>query len=90
MRKLKEQIDGVILVAGSSQLVQMLIEHELVDELRLMVHPIVLGSGRKLFGESAEMKRFRLVGAEVMGEVVLLTFQPAESSSTATRVAVKT
>jgi dihydrofolate reductase len=77
VRRLKQQIDGVILVAGSSQLVHTLIENDLVDELRLMVHPVVLGSGRKLFGESIEMKRFRLAGAEVMGDVVLLTFQSA-------------
>jgi dihydrofolate reductase len=74
VRKLKQQINGVILVTGSSQLVHTLIEHDLVDQLRIMLHPVVLGSGRKLFNESAEMKRFHLAAAEVMGDVVLLTF----------------
>jgi dihydrofolate reductase len=75
VRNLKQQVDGVILVAGSSQLVQTLIEHDLVDELRLMVHPVVLGSGKRLFGESDGLKRLRLAGSEVMGEVAVLTYQ---------------
>lgn len=64
-------------MAGSSQLVHTLIENDLVDELRLMIHPVVLGSGRTLFGKSDDLKRFRLGGAEVMGDVVLLTFASA-------------
>lgn len=75
VRNLKAQIDGVILVAGSSQLVHTLIEHDLVDELRLMIHPVVLGSGRRLFGETEDLKRLRLADSQVMGDVVLLTFQ---------------
>lgn len=74
---LKQRIGGVILVAGSSQLVHTLIENDLVDELRLMIHPVVLGSGRRLFGDSEALKRFRLAGAEVMGDVALLTFTSA-------------
>jgi dihydrofolate reductase len=74
VRALKQRIGGVILVAGSSQLVQTLIQNDLVDELRLMVHPVVLGSGARLFAESDDLRRFRLTGARVMGEVVLLTF----------------
>jgi dihydrofolate reductase len=77
VRKLKDQIDGVILVFGSSQLVQELIAHDLVDELRLMVHPVVLGSGKRLFGETDDLKRLRLVNTQVMSEVVLLTLQAA-------------
>jgi dihydrofolate reductase len=76
VRKLKEQIDGVILVFGSSQLVHTLIQHDLLDELRLMVHPVAVGSGKRLFGESEDVKRLRLVGSQVMDEVVVLTFQP--------------
>jgi dihydrofolate reductase len=75
VRNLKQQIDGVILVAGSSQLVHTLVEQDLVDELRLMVHPIVLGSGKRLFGETDDLKRLRLTGSEVMGEVAVLTYQ---------------
>jgi dihydrofolate reductase len=75
VRNLKEQIDGAILVAGSSQLVHTLIERDLVDELRLMVHLVVLGSGRRLFGETDDLKRLQLIDSQVMGEVALLTYQ---------------
>jgi dihydrofolate reductase len=75
VRKLKDQIDGVILVAGSSQLVHTLIQHDLVDELRLMVHPVVLGSGKRLFGETEDLKRLRFVDSKAMDEVVVLTYQ---------------
>jgi dihydrofolate reductase len=80
VRGLKERIEGVILVAGSSQLVHTLIQNDLVDELRLMVHPVVLGSGIRLFGESDDLHRFRLTGAQLMGEVVLLTFTSAATA----------
>jgi dihydrofolate reductase len=75
VRGLKEQLDGVILVFGSGQLVRTLIQHDLVDELRLMVHPVVIGSGKRLFGQSEEIKRLGLAEARVMDEVVLLTFR---------------
>src|SRR6266550_2240565 len=58
--KLKQEQDGVILVAGSIQLVQALLEHDLVDELRLMVFPVVLGKGRRLFGETSAKKPLKL------------------------------
>jgi dihydrofolate reductase len=74
VRKLKDQIDGVILVSGSGQLAHSLIQHDLVDELRLMVHPVVLGSGKRLFGAAEDLKRLRLVSSQVMDEVVVLTF----------------
>jgi dihydrofolate reductase len=74
VRSLKDRVDGVILVGGSSQLVHTLIEHDLVDELRLMVHPVILGSGRRLFADSEELKRLHLASAEVMGDVVLLVY----------------
>src|SRR5947209_12471681 len=51
--KLKQDVDGEIVVHGSVQLVQTLLEHDLVDELRLMVYPVVLGSGKRLFGETS-------------------------------------
>jgi dihydrofolate reductase len=77
--KLKEQIAGDILVAGSATLVRALAEHDLVDELRLMVFPIVLGSGKRLFGDSASTKTFRLFESRPVGDdgVVILTYEPA-------------
>jgi dihydrofolate reductase len=76
--KLKSEVDGVILVAGSAQLVQGLIEHDLLDELRLMVFPVVLGSGKRLFGDIVEKKPLELTGSKTFGAgVVLLTYEPA-------------
>jgi dihydrofolate reductase len=78
--KVKEQAAGDILVAGSATLVQTLLEHDLVDELRLMVFPIVLGSGKPLFGDSASTKAFRLVESRLVGGdgVVILRYEPAQ------------
>jgi dihydrofolate reductase len=70
--KLKERYDGDIVVHGSAQLAQALIEHDLVDELRLMVFPVVLGSGKRLFGESADKKRLELVDTKTVGDGVLI------------------
>jgi dihydrofolate reductase len=76
--KLKSEVDGVILVAGSAQLVQGLIEHDLVDELRLMVFPVVLGSGKRLFGDVIEKKPLQLTDSKTVGAgVALLTYEPA-------------
>jgi dihydrofolate reductase len=75
--KLKDEF-GDILVAGSATLVQALVEDDLVDELRLMVYPIVLGSGKRLFGELDQTKAFQLVDSRAVGDegVVVLTYQP--------------
>jgi dihydrofolate reductase len=76
--KLKEQVDGDIVVHGSAQLVQALLEDGLVDELRLMVFPVVLGSGKRLFGESADKRALRLSDSKIVGDgVSILTYQPA-------------
>jgi dihydrofolate reductase len=76
--RLKREIDGTILVAGSIQLVQTLTEHGLVDELRLMVHPVVVGAGKRLFGETNHKRPLRLVDSKQVGEgVVILTYEPA-------------
>lgn len=76
--RLKEQVAGDILVAGSAQLVQSLIEHDLVDELRLMVFPVILGSGKRLFGETSDKKRLTLTGSKTVGDgISILTFEPA-------------
>ena len=66
--KLKQEIDGDIVVYASRQLVHTLMEHDLVDEVRLMVFPFVLGTGERLFGETSEKKSMRLVGARPVGE----------------------
>jgi len=78
VRKLREEQDGVILVAGSVQLVQMLIENDLVDELRLMVFPVVLGAGKQLWGETSDKKRLRLKDSKVVGDgVAIMIYEPA-------------
>ncbi len=68
--ELREQLDGNIVVHGSARLVQYLLEHDLVDELRLMVFPIVLGSGKSLFGKTSDKKSFELVESETVGDGV--------------------
>jgi len=76
--KLRQEHDGDIVVHGSPQLVQTLIEHDLVDELRLMVFPVVLGTGKGLFGETSDKKALRLVDSKVVGDgVAILTYAPA-------------
>jgi dihydrofolate reductase len=79
--KLKQQLAGDIAVAASFQLVHTLLEHDLVDELRLMVYPVVLGTGRRLFGETSAKKPMRLVGNEtVAGDLAYLTYQPVSEA----------
>jgi dihydrofolate reductase len=66
--KLKQQIDGEIVVYASSQLVHTLIEHDLADELRLVIFPVVVGAGQRLFSETSVPKPLRLVGATTIGQ----------------------
>lgn len=73
---LKEREGGDILVNGSVQLVQALLERELVDELRLMVFPVLLGAGKQLFADGAELRAFRPVESRPAGETVILRFEP--------------
>jgi dihydrofolate reductase len=70
---LKGQLDGDLLVAGSALLVESLVEHELVDELRLMVFPVVLGAGKRLFGDSSTPRPFTVVASKSAGATVILT-----------------
>jgi len=77
VRKLKEEYDGDVVVHGSAQLVQALLEQDLVDELRLMVYPVVLGSGKRVFGELNDKKPLRLVNSKIVGDgVAILTYEP--------------
>jgi dihydrofolate reductase len=74
---LKNSLQGDLLVAGSATLVQTLLEHRLVDELRLMVFPIVLGTGKRLFGEVSEPPVLVLDNVKTVGEgIVILTYRP--------------
>ncbi|MGH8826510.1 MAG: dihydrofolate reductase family protein, partial [Jiangellaceae bacterium] len=69
---LKREQGGDIVVHGSARLVQSLIENDLVDELRLMVFPVVLGTGKRLFGETTDKKRLRLSSSTVVGDGVAI------------------
>jgi dihydrofolate reductase len=73
--KLKQELDGEIVVYASYQLGRTLIEHDLVDELRLVVFPVVLGTGERLFGETSDKKPMRLVDAKTIGDgLAFLTY----------------
>jgi dihydrofolate reductase len=79
--KLKRGLDGEVVVVASFQLVRMLMEHDLVDELRLKIYPVVLGAGERLFGETSDKKRMRLVNTQTIDdEVAFLTYEPVRDS----------
>lgn len=81
--KLKQEQDGDIVVHGSAQLVQSLLEQDLVDELRLMVYPVVLGAGKRLFGDTSAKKRLRLADSKMVGDgIAILIYQPASEEPT--------
>jgi dihydrofolate reductase len=76
--RVKEQHDGDVVVHGSMQLVEALLENDLVDELRLMVFPVVLGSGKRLFGETSDKKPLKLRDSKVVGDgVAILVYERA-------------
>jgi dihydrofolate reductase len=75
--QLKRDVDGDILVNGSIALIATLLEHDLVDEWRLMVYPTVLGAGKRLFAQTPAPSVLRLTGARPAGETIILTYVPA-------------
>ena len=76
VKKLKEQVSGDILVAGSGKLVTSLMLERLVDEYRLMVYPVVLGVGRRLFEGATAQAALRLVKSKAAGECLILVYRP--------------
>jgi dihydrofolate reductase len=82
--KLKRGQDGDIVVHGSPRLVQTLLEHDLVDEFRLMIYPAVLGTGKRLFGDTSDKKTLRLADSKMVGDgIAILVYQPAAEEAKA-------
>jgi dihydrofolate reductase len=79
--RLKQELDGEIVVPASYQLGRTLLEHDLVDELRLVVFPVVLGAGARLFGETSAMKPMRLLDSRTIGDgLAYLTYERARET----------
>ena len=79
---LRDQPGGDIVVHGSARLAQTLLEADLVDEVRLMVFPVVLGAGKRLFGETGDKKPLRLVDSKVVGDgVAIMVYEPARDGA---------
>jgi dihydrofolate reductase len=79
--KLKQELTGEIQVPASFQLTRTLLEHNLVDELRLKIFPVVLGAGKRLFGETSDKKPMRLINARILGDdIVFLTYEPVRDA----------
>jgi dihydrofolate reductase len=80
--RLKRELDGDIVVHGSFRLARTLIEHDLVDELRLMVYPLLLGAGERLFGELPDKKAVRLVETKTVGDgMAILIYEPVRDAT---------
>jgi dihydrofolate reductase len=79
--RLKQELNGDIVVPASFQLVRALIEHDLVDELRLKIFPVVLGAGQRLFGPASDTKPMRLIASQTVGDgIALLTYRPVRDA----------
>jgi dihydrofolate reductase len=75
---IREEVDGDVVVHGSAQLVQSLVDNGLVDELRLMVFPVVLGAGKRLFGETSDKLPLKLTDSRAVGDgVTIQVYEPA-------------
>jgi len=70
--QLRDEVDGIVLVAGSASLVEALIEHDLVDELRLMVFPVLLGEGKRLFPRGEAKRPLKLTESKTVGDGVTI------------------
>ena len=78
---LKQRLDGDIVVPASFHLVHTLLEHDLVDELRLKIFPVVLGAGERLFGETSDKKPMRLLDVQTVEDgIAYLTYQPVRAA----------
>jgi dihydrofolate reductase len=73
--KLKQELDGEIVVTGSVQLVRTLMGNDLVDELRLLIYPVVLGAGERLFGETSDQRPVRLIETRTVDDLAYLTYE---------------
>jgi dihydrofolate reductase len=73
--KLKQELDGEVVVAGSIRLVRTLMDNDLVDELRLMIYPVLLGAGERLFGETSDQRPVRLVETRTVDDLAYLTYE---------------
>jgi dihydrofolate reductase len=79
--KLKQAVNGDIVVYASFQLLRTLMAHDLVDEVRLMIYPVVLGAGERLFGETSDRKPMRLVDTQTVGDgIPFLTYEPVRDA----------
>jgi dihydrofolate reductase len=82
--KLKQELNGEIVALGSPQLARTLIEHDLVDELRLTIYPVVLGAGARLFGETSDKKPMRLLDTRTVGDgIAILTYEAVRAAERA-------
>ena len=82
VRRVRDEHRGNIYVHGSRQLAQTLLEYDLLDQLNLMVFPVVLGTGKRIFGDTGNQKKLRLVDSKVVGDgVAILIYEPAQGDT---------